>query len=231
MTSAAIQASLTSTVLVARAMGLSGHRRAIVGSALVAGTITCVGFVACRRPLPPPPPPLSNGPPQTTAPVVASTATTATQSGNGAADAAPDPEVLFAQEVASARTCSDPVTQILNHPDGGVVFNNAMTSVDAGFIDRTQGVLDALAASASQFRCCFDAYLRANPTEQGRVMLRVVLTGNGKVKGVEVDPTRSTVADRLTSACLVAVANDATYPVSPTGEQTIVEYPFFVGSK
>ena len=62
--------------------------------------------------------------------------------------------------VAAARACSAPISVITNRPDGGVVFNNAMTSADAGSIDRGQAVIDAVAAHTDAFRCCFDAWFR-----------------------------------------------------------------------
>ncbi len=129
-------------------------------------------------------------------------------------------------EVSKARACTAPNTAILNHPDGGVVFNNAMTSADAGFIDRTQATLDAIAAQASSFVCCFDVWTKLNPSKEGAIMLRVTLAPDGDVREAKVDPQRSSVAEPLTVACVEQVAASIDYPASPTGKQTVVEYPF-----
>jgi hypothetical protein len=203
--------------------------RTIVGSSLAAGLFGTAAFGACRtNPADVPPPtaaPTSSAliAPGPSAPSGASTS-------EASASAAPSPENAAAEAALKARSCTDPVTAILNHPDGGVVFNNAMTSVDAGFIDRTQGVLDALSQQATAFRCCFDGWLRAHPGAEEKVMLRVVLTGDGQVEDAAVDPSRSSVSDAVTVGCVVGVARDTPYPKSPTGKQTVVEYPLRVAA-
>ncbi len=127
--------------------------------------------------------------------------------------------------VAAARACSAPISVITNRPDGGVVFNNAMTSADAGSIDRGQAVIDAVAAHTDAFRCCFDAWFRNHDGREARVMLKVELAPDGTVANTTTDPERSTASDEVVLGCVAAVAGDITYPTSPSGQATMVEYP------
>lgn len=124
--------------------------------------------------------------------------------------------------------CPSPRSALLNLPDGGVVFNNAMTSADAGFIDRTQGIIDALVGQSQAIRCCFDEWAEQHPGDEGQVVLLLELDAAGVVISADVDPRRSTIAERATLDCLIEVARRASYPESPTGSPTLVEYPFVV---
>lgn len=146
--------------------------------------------------------------------------------GHGGGPDAPDGGA--ATELSALRAlqqCSTPRTAIVNHPDGGVVFNNAMTSADAGFIDRTQGVIDAIGAQSDKIRCCLDAWTAAHAGTEGRLLLRIELDPDGQVRSAEVDAQRSTIADGKAVPCVVDVVRQASYPSSPTGSVTIVEYP------
>jgi hypothetical protein len=118
----------------------------------------------------------------------------------------------------------------LNHPDGGVVFNNAMTTADAGHIDRMQRVLDELAARAQRFRCCFDVWGDDHPGEEGELMLIITLSPAGEALEVRVDDERTTIEDQMAQACAMDAASRPGYPTSPTGNTTIVEYPFRVAA-
>ncbi len=139
-------------------------------------------------------------------------------------DAGPSEEAL-----KQLMACPSPSAQILNYPDGGVVFNNAMTSADAGFLDRTQGVLDAIAAKGQALRCCFEPWLAEAPHAEGRVLLVVALAPDGAVTSAEIQSARSDIENATTRACLVAVARAADYPPSPSHVATTVEYPIRVG--
>ena len=110
------------------------------------------------------------------------------------------------------------------------MFNNAMTSADAGSIDRGQAVIDALTAQTDAFRCCFDAWFRDHDAVEQRVMLTVELAPDGRLKSATTDPERSTLNDEVVFGCLAAVAGDATYPTSPSGQPTVVEYPLVARS-
>lgn len=111
-----------------------------------------------------------------------------------------------------------------------MVFNNAMTSADAGFIDRMQGTLDALGGESRRFRCCFDSWTKAHPGEEGKLLLLVDLEPGGEVRRAAVDASRSTVSDALVIECVAYVARTTTFPSSPTNRETLVEYPFVVAS-
>jgi hypothetical protein len=193
----------------------------IVGSVLAAGLCGSAAFGACARGTGEPMLPPGGG----TAPPPASVAAPVRASGTPEAGA---PDRLAAARAAAS--CDQPLTAIVNHPDAGVVFNNAMTSADAGSIDRTRGVLDALAERAHQFRCCFDRWTRSHPDKEHEAMLVVTLDPGGVVEAAHIDATRSTVDDEATTACITLVARETRYPPSPTGKQTIVEYPFRVAA-
>jgi hypothetical protein len=200
---------------------LVGRRLYVVAvlGALGAGA----GFAACTgtRPSDHVPPPATTTP----APQAPSPAPTA-----AAADAAAVDASDLGAAVAAAKSCADPRAAILNLPDGGVVFNNAMTAADAGHIDRMQGVLDALGGQIPTFRCCFEGWLRDHPGD-AKLLLRMTLAPDGSVVSTEFDDAQSTVSDPLTRACVQSVATDARYPASPTGNATTVEYPFVVAAE
>jgi hypothetical protein len=147
---------------------------------------------------------------------------------DGGLDAAGSQADTTAAAARAAQQCDDPIAAIVNHPDGGVIFNNAMTSADAGSLDRGQGIIDALTARAEIFCCCFDAWLRAHPDREAKLLLQVTLDAAGQVANVGVDPSRSTITDEVAVACAITVATETRYPASPSGRETILEYPFRV---
>jgi len=137
------------------------------------------------------------------------------------------PDAL-APGLAAAAQCDEPRTAIVHHGDGGVVFNNAMTSADAGFIDRTQATIDALVGESQRFRCCFDLWGRGRPGERGELMLLLELAPDGQLRAARVDDERTTVDHLEARACVLDVARGIRYPASPTGRVTWIEYPFRV---
>ena len=205
--------------------------RTVIGSVMVAGVTATLAFAACRtRSLVTEPTSASTVGGATT-PTVSDTtsgAAASASSSGGNQDAGLTPAQKLAADAERASACSVPRATFLNQPGSGVVFNNAMTSVDAGFIDRTRGVLDALASHSAAFRCCFDSWAQTNPTQPGHLTLVVTLNADGTAEDARVDPARSNMSDPLTDACVALVAQSATYPASPTGKTTLVEYPFHV---
>jgi hypothetical protein len=109
-----------------------------------------------------------------------------------------------------------------------VVFNNAMTSADAGLMDRTQGVLDALTARAERFRCCFDPWARETPGGRAELLLVVDLEPDGRVRETTVDADRSTISRPDAVRCVLDVARQTTFPASPANRPTLVELPLLV---
>ncbi len=105
-------------------------------------------------------------------------------------------------------------------PADAVVFNNAMTSVDAGFIDRTQGVLDVITSQSKALSCCFD---NASTSDPLGVMLEMTLTPDGK-PNVAINTKLSTTPDGLVHQCIAILLEQASYPASPTNRETQVEY-------
>lgn len=198
--------------------------RALWGAGLATALTASAAFAACGSPQPHPA--LAPSAAASAAPSMLGSGVVA-QAPSASASAAP-PATALAAAVAAARACHSPTTQIVNPPDGGVVFNNAMHRKDAGNIDRLQGVVDAVSANANSFRCCFDVWAAAHPATQGTLLLALELGADGAVKEARVDTQRSTVAEEVTVACVLEVAKATAYPPSPAGHDTLVEYPFVV---
>jgi hypothetical protein len=197
--------------LVAVGIGATfGATAAFVACASGSGSVPPPGRPAAAAPTPPP----GHGP----AP--------ASSTGSEPADAGHD----LAMAVAEARRCDTPRATIRNHPNGGAVFNNAMTGEDAGSIDRMAGVVQALAGRVDAFRCCFDHWLAAHQASEVQIMLQVALDPNGAVESAAVDPSRSSGGDEVLGGCLAAIASETTFPPSPRGTPTLVEYPFDVAA-
>lgn len=199
--------------------------RWIVGAALALGSSAVLGFAACRGA------PASGPPPRPSATTtIAPTTAMAMPPPPARPDAGPSQEDQLAAAVASARRCDEPLAAITNQPDGGVIFNNAMTSADAGKIDRGREVLDALSRQAISFRCCVNDWMHHHPDKQGQVMLQLELAPDGSVEHASVDDSRTTIEDDIAIACVVAVARDGSYPPSPRGVPTLVSYPIRVAA-
>ena len=128
---------------------------------------------------------------------------------------------------AAPSECPDPKAQLLL-PDGGIVFNNAMTSADAGYLDRTQGVIDVLSAQAARFRCCFDPWSRETPNGRGQVLLVLELEPDGRLRQAHVEAERSTISRPDAWRCVLDVAQRTPFPASPAGKPTLVEFPLQV---
>jgi len=199
--------------------------RALVGAALTVALGTSLAFLSC-----------GGGKPAASLPTAATSSAavaapptaqpSATDAGTGTRDAG-DP---IAAQALEASRCATPSAQIRNHPDGGVVFNNAMTSVDAGSLDRSQAVLSTMAGQLTRFGCCFDSWLAAHPDAEGRLMLTLSLAIDGQVDAATVDRGRSSVDDPVTVSCVTQVAAATRFPPSPRGVPTLVDYPFVVGA-
>jgi hypothetical protein len=127
----------------------------------------------------------------------------------------------------TARDCRDLVTEITNEPpEKGVVMNNALTAADAGASDRMKPMIDLIKSKRDGFRCCFDLWTKGHPGESGRVTLRFDLAPDGTLKKAEVKQDESTVHAPELEACMVDLAKSLTYPRSPSGKQTELNYPF-----
>jgi hypothetical protein len=128
---------------------------------------------------------------------------------------------------AAPSDCRDPVARLLL-PDGGVVFNNALTAADAGYVDRTSGILEALGKQAGRFRCCFDPWSRETPGAHGELLLLLELAPDGVVKDASTEAARSTISRPDAVRCVLDVARHTAFPPSPVGKPTLVEYPLEV---
>jgi len=126
--------------------------------------------------------------------------------------------------LASAR-CEHSTAAVAALPADGVIFNNAMTSADAGALDRGAATLRAIDDARGAIACCLDGWARSHPGGQGALMLVIDLAANGQVQHVTVDQARSNVGDEQASTCAAGVVRALRYPTSPRGVSTTVEYP------
>lgn len=197
--------------------------RWLAAAGIGATFVAAVAVVACASgpssdPIP--------GRPASAAPPPATTAAPPT----APAEPAPDADTRLADAIDAARRCEAPRSTIRNHPEGGRIFNNAMTGEEAGSLDRLEAIVEALAGRADAFRCCFDHWMAAQEASEVHVLLQVALDPNGAVESVTVDPARSSGGDEILTGCLAAVATETTFPPSPRGTPTLVEYPFDVAA-
>lgn len=163
--------------------------------------------------------PVASTPASAVVPVASTTAPTLT------------PEQELARAVEAARRCDAPAAEITNAPpEDGVVFNNAQTDPDAGYIDRLAAIVGTIRGTAA-YRCCFDAWQTQHPEEELKVMMQITLDPKGGVKETGVDAKRTNADDAVLIGCLGAVARGSEFPPSPTGKDTQVDYPFVVAAR
>ena len=166
----------------------------------------------------------SNGQPPSPGATSSLAAAPRTDGGDGL-DAGPGEQAPDAP--AAPSECRDPVAQLVL-PDGGVVFNNALTAADAGYVDRTSGILEALGKQSSRLRCCFDPWSRETPGAHGELLLLLDLAPDGSVKDASTEAARSTISRQDAVRCVLDVARHTPFPPSPVGKPTLVEYPLEV---
>lgn len=203
----------------------------VVGTVVASAWLTAMLFGACRgsHPGPADSPPAEQ--PTATERPLGSTETTAPSA------SAPDVEPEDAgastedEQLRALQQCAAPRVSIVNVPDGGVVFNNAMTSADAGFIDRTQGVIDVLVGLSREVRCCLGPWAEQHHAGRGTLMLLLELDPGGSATKVDVDAERSTITEALAIRCVLDAVRRGRYPQSPTGSPTRVEYPIEVAGE
>jgi hypothetical protein len=121
--------------------------------------------------------------------------------------------------------CTAPKAEVRLPDDAGALFDNAMSTAEAGRGDRARGILDALRGGLPAFRCCFEPWAATSPANEARALLRLTLEADGHAAACEVAQGRSTLTEPTTIACLNAAAMRLSYPASPTKRPTIVEYP------
>lgn len=195
-------------------LALRGSAYATVG--LAAGAFVCV-VVACSSPGGD----ASQGashPTSGTASGTASAPSTETVPGaGGTAEATAETTV---SGVGTADSIKEP-------PDGGVVMNNAQTSVDAGSSDRLDGIKTVVLGSRDKFRACFDTWAKANASgKEVNVLLEIKLAPDGAFISGAFDPAKTELVDKTAESCMVDVAKSLTYPASPKGMETTYRHPF-----
>lgn len=76
--------------------------------------------------------------------------------------------------------------------------------------------------SFDQVQACYAEGLRANPTLQGRVSIKLVIGKNGRAKSAAV--ASSDLADKQVSTCVAAVFSKLSFP-EPERDEVTVLYP------
>jgi len=143
----------------------------------------------------------------------------------------PTAEQILAVAIEAARQCDEPAADITNSPPkNGTVFNNAQTDPDAGYIDRLAGIVSAIRDNPA-YGCCFDVWQSQHPDLPLEISLRVRLDPEGEVVEAGVHPERTSTDDAVLIGCLGSVARRSSFPPSPTGKDTHVDYPFVVAAR
>jgi hypothetical protein len=192
-------------------------------AALIALLAALLSFAACTSGLPPP----SRDPPEPeSAPDPVATAAAPQGPATHAEPAAPAAPPA-ADRLRTAADCREIAADIVNDaPDGGVVMNNATTAADAGASDRMRPLIELVRGHRDGFRCCFDLWAKDHPGEGGKVVLTLALQPDGALKSAEVDASRSDVRAPEVTSCIVDLARSLTYPISPSGKETVYSHEF-----
>lgn len=194
-------------------------RACSTASAIASGLVLAgLTFAACTSGTAPPQPPPA---PESQPPAVDSAAAATTSAASAAkAPEGPkvDPTIGKCREALSA-SHEDP-------GDAGVVTNNALSAADAGSSDRFRPLYDLLSSKREGFRCCFEPWGRKNPGMRGKIGLKLEIKSDGTLTSATLDPTRTEVHDPGVEACIVDLAQQLSYPKSPSGKLTTFTYPF-----
>ena len=77
----------------------------------------------------------------------------------------------------------------------------------------------------AKFAFCYERALLRQPELSGKVVLRFVIAGDGKVSKVELD-RGSTLKDAAVEECLLKAAALMKFPPPAGGGEVVVKYPF-----
>jgi hypothetical protein len=122
-------------------------------------------------------------------------------------------------------SCRASLVVLAGPPKEGVVFNNAMTSADAGYVDRTALVLDALDQQTARIGCCLEPGADGDLAATGSMLVVIELGPTGAVTRAVVDEARSSPMPAGIAGCVAAVVREVPFPRSPADRATVVEYP------
>jgi Ca-activated chloride channel family protein len=74
------------------------------------------------------------------------------------------------------------------------------------------------------FRACYERELQSNPNLAGKVVVKFVIDGTGKVSSASI--AESTLNSKPVEQCLLQAIRRLTFPQPPGGEVIVVTYPF-----
>jgi len=211
------------------------RRVVVVGAALLAAVGAAVAFGACTSGARMP----HGGSPGTgpasadvrpTPPIDGSSAATAMPASAGAATPdtsalAPSPAPEPGDADAPSPSCTAPTVDLEKPPVGSIVFNNAMTAADAGYLDRTAGVVATMAEHHAQLGCCLESWSRGRTAGGAELVVSLTIEPDGAVREASIPVGRGSVVDAATAECLLGVVRSVRFPRSPAGRITVADYP------
>jgi TonB family protein len=74
------------------------------------------------------------------------------------------------------------------------------------------------------FRGCYERELQSNPNLAGKVVVKFIIDGSGKVTNAAI--AESTLNNEKVEQCLLKAIRRLTFPQPPGGEVIVVTYPF-----
>lgn len=110
---------------------------------------------------------------------------------------------------------------------GGRLYGVAANAVVRGSLDasRIQKIIQG-----QQFRVqlCYRKALDKKPGRAGKVVVRLTVGADGKVKAAVI--TENTLSDAGVEKCLIELVRGLVFPVIPGGGEVVVSYPFIFQS-
>lgn len=221
------------------------RREAVVCSVLLAAVAAAAAFGACtsgsRMPHGGSPgvgsAPLS-GPATQPGLTPGARTTTVGSAGSAVPGALPEPPAAHASSRsepsdagAPSPDCAAPTVELDKPPEGSIVFNNAMTALDAGSLDRTAGVVATMQEHHAQLGCCLARWSLEHPAGGLELVVSLTIEPNGVVREATVPADRGTAVDAATAECVLGVVRPLRFPASPAGRVTTADYPLRIASR
>lgn len=162
------------------------------------------------------------GKPQAAAPN--DTTVTNVSGGPAAPDAGP---VAPGNPTTTTSTLGDPTTDGTKLTPTGTDKSDAGTGEKKGEMGRTSKDIQAIVmARRDEARACYDKALAAHPGIEGDIDVKWTIDPDGNVQNVEVDASKSTIAEPSVGKCVVDVIKKIKFNKSDKGFETKTHYPF-----
>ena len=93
--------------------------------------------------------------------------------------------------------------------------------------DRTLADITAIITkNRDKFRACYDQAQRVTNSLKGKYVIVFELKPSGELKTAVIDPKNTEMKDPGMDRCAIAELQKLTFPMSKTGHETKVSYPF-----